>query len=129
MCVIRTFGDHEPPALSFVRGKNAAAMGATGECNAGPISGSVTYLMCIHFYQLHQALWYRIIFLQMVIIFKGQQYWVQWYAFKQVTSGHDINRSFVWKFDHEDIEIWRNDKVQDQASAYNKFYIIWSAFS
>ena len=66
----------------------------------------------------------------MMIIFKSQQYWVQWYVFKQVTSGHDINRSFVWKFDHA--IIWKfgvTIRVQDQATAYNKVDIIWNAIS
>ena len=63
----------------------------------------------------------------MMIIFKSQQYWVQWYAFKQVTSGHDISSSFVWKIEHEIIRKFGVIRIQDHASAHNKFYIILSA--
>ena len=56
--IIRTFGNREQPALSFVGGKNA---GAYGECSADSIRGSVIYLIYIHFYKWHQALWYLIL--------------------------------------------------------------------
>ena len=36
-------------------GRLRVAMGATDECNANPIGGNVTYLICIYFYLWHQA--------------------------------------------------------------------------
>ena len=63
----------------------------------------------------------------MMVIFKSQQYWVQWCDFKQVTSGHDINPSFVWKFDFSIIWKFGVIRIQDETSAYNKFYTSWSA--
>ena len=61
-----------------------------------------------------------------MMIIKIQQCRVKWYAFKHVSSGHDINPSFVWKFDHEILRRFGAMRIQNQASAYNKFYIIWS---
>ena len=41
-----------------LEGRMRAAMGATEECSANLIVDSVKYLICIHFYQWHQALCY-----------------------------------------------------------------------
>ena len=42
-------------------------------------------------------------------------------------ADNDINTSIVCKFDHEIIWRFGVKRIQDQASAYNKFCIIWSA--
>ena len=129
---IRTFGNREQPALSFVEGKNVGGYGCycrvqcrshTRQCNIFDMysflsvtsSAVVSYIN--HFTEDDDHL-QKLTILSSVI------------CFKQVTSGHDINRSFIWKFDHE-IK-WKfgvTISVQDQAPACNKFYIIWSEFS
>ena len=77
------------PRLTFVQGPRSpalevrmrAAIDAIGECSAGPVR-SVVFFFSINYHQWHQALksFVIILFLQMIIIFKSQQYWVQWYV-------------------------------------------------
>ena len=118
------------PHSPSLEGRMRAAMGATGECHMRQcnifdlysflsVTSSIVVSYTYHFTVDDDH------------IQNGQQYWVQWYAFKQVTSGYDINRSFVWKFDHE--IIWEFVVIlkgprRDQAYACNKFYIVCSAF-
>ena len=52
---IGTFGNPEQPALSFVGGKNAGGYGCYWRVQCRP---HMRHLICIHFYQWHQALWY-----------------------------------------------------------------------
>ena len=71
----------------------------------------------------------------MIIIFKSQQYWVQWHAVIQVICWEDIPAghqpkltNFVQKFDRE--IIWNfciTRLLLYQAFAHNTIYIIWRA--
>ena len=66
----------------------------------------------------------------MIIIFKSQHHWVQWYVVIQAISRHDINLSltnFAWKFHREIIWNFCFIRLLYQASVYDIFYIICSA--
>ena len=97
------------PRSPSLEGRMRAAMGATGECHMRQcnifdmysflsVTSSIVLSYTYHFTVDDDHIQKSTILIS---------------AFKQVTSGYDINQSFVWKFDHEIIWEFGVIRVQD----------------
>ena len=129
-----TFGILAQAVLSCLAWNNAGGYGCYWRMQCRLMHSVACVLFLINFYQWYQALLQSVLILlpYAIIIFKIQQYWVQWYAVMQFISRHDFNPFLTNAVQEIDCEITWNVcflrlRLLYQASAHNAFYIIWWA--